>query len=356
MHKNSPLIAACLFQLAPGEDGAIQLFPAGVFDAPRGSLKGQGPWRIDAQSAAAVIRLAAARKNPILIDYEHQSLRTAENGKPVIAAGWIKPDSLEWRDDGLYALAPEWTAAASGHIAANEMKYLSPVFRYAKDGTVLELISIALTNEPAIDGMKEVLLAAATIHFDPSNPTREKPMPKELLALLGLSDDADEAAVLAACTALKQTADQTAALAQQVAALKSAAPDTSKYVPVEVVTELQQSLAALSQKIETSEIDKLIEANLAKLPTPGLQKWAKSQSVAALTAYLETAPEIAALTGTQTGGRAPVADEHGGDPVAACKAQWDSTPSIRGEFATLEDYTAYKKAESEGKVKIHGAK
>lgn len=309
MPKNTHLIAACLFRLHPGEDGAIQLFPAGVFDAPRGSLKGQGPWRIDAQTAAAVIRLAAARKNKILIDYEHQSLRTAENGKPVIAAGWLRPDSLEWRSGGehpgLYARDPEWTAAATGHIDGNEIKYLSPVFRYAKDGTVLELISIALTNEPAIDGMKELLLAAATFFYPISNPTRERPMNKELLALFGLPEDADEAAVLAACTALKQTADQTAALTEQVAALKTAAPDASKYVPVEVVTELQQSLAALSQKIETSEIDKLIEANLAKLPTPGLQKWAKSQSVAALTAYLETAPEIAALTGTQTGGKEP---------------------------------------------------
>src|SRR5690606_29567309 len=119
-----------------------------------------------------------------------------------------------------------------------------------------------------------------------------------------------------------------------------------KFVPVSAVTELQTQLAALTAKQENSELDRLIEKNIAKLPTPGLQDWARQQSVAALSAYLENAPEVAALTGTQTGGKAPDAPQTGEALVAACKAQWESTPSIRAEFVTLDDYTAYKKAEA----------
>ena len=37
-----------------------------------------------------------------------------------------------------------------------------------------------------------------------------------------------------------------------------------------------------------------------------------------------------------------------------CKANWDKNPAIRGEFGTLESYTAYEKAVAAGRVKILG--
>jgi hypothetical protein len=39
-----------------------------------------------------------------------------------------------------------------------------------------------------------------------------------------------------------------------------------------------------------------------------------------------------------------------------CKAMWDKSPAIRGEFATLESYTAYEKAVAAGRVKVLGSK
>jgi phage I-like protein len=42
-------------------------------------------------------------------------------------------------------------------------RFISPVFSYDKTGQVLELLNAALTNTPAVDGMEEVLLAAASL-------------------------------------------------------------------------------------------------------------------------------------------------------------------------------------------------
>lgn len=61
---SSAAIAACALQVR--SDARLQrLFPAGVFDAPRGALAGNGPWRIDAQIAQKVIARAATRSTRI---------------------------------------------------------------------------------------------------------------------------------------------------------------------------------------------------------------------------------------------------------------------------------------------------
>ncbi|MBJ5275993.1 hypothetical protein JGG07_24830, partial [Salmonella enterica subsp. enterica serovar London] len=105
---------------------------------------------------------ADARATPYVLDYEHQTLRAAKNGLPAPAAAFFK--KLEWRDgEGLFAIDVEWTAAAAAMVEAKEYRFISPVFSYDKTGQVLELLNAALTNTPAVDGMEEVLLAAASL-------------------------------------------------------------------------------------------------------------------------------------------------------------------------------------------------
>jgi phage I-like protein len=358
--KTAPHIAALSLALS-SDGGALQLLPAGQFDAPRGALAGQGPWKLTAEAAARVIAKAAQRVNDMLIDYEHQSLMTSQNGKPVPAAGWIKPNSLHFDPaKGLLAAAVKWTDAAKASIAADEYRYISPVFSYDKTtGEVLDLINVALTNSPAIDGMDAVTLAAASLFYQPDEEHNVAATTTSLIQILGLAASAASEEVIQAVAALKAKADASDSKDTEIAALKAQTIDPSKFVPVAVVTELQTQLAALSVKQETNEKEQLIQANLTKLPTPGLQDWARTQSVAALTTYLANAPEVAALTGMQTGGKDPsggTVPQTGEALVAACKTQWDSTPSIRSEFATLEDFTAYKKAEAAGQIRIHGAK
>jgi phage I-like protein len=74
----------------------IQLLPAGKFRATDGRPKDVEAWFIDAEAAAIIIKEIEGRDNRLVIDYEHQTLRTVENGQPAPAAGWFK--KLEWRE------------------------------------------------------------------------------------------------------------------------------------------------------------------------------------------------------------------------------------------------------------------
>lgn len=318
----------------------MRIFPAGRFDAPRGSMSGQGPWFIDAHLAAQVIARVASRSTDIPIDYEHQILLAETNGQPAPAAGWIDRNSLVWREGGeepgLYG-AVRWTARAAEQIGADEYRYLSPVFPYAREsGAVLDLLHVALTNTPAID---TDLMAAAAARFAQSSnasggasasaqPRTEDPQVNELLkklaAALGLPENTAEADALAGVAALKAKAD---AAQEQVAALKAAAPDPAKYVPVETMNALHAEVAALTARITSGEVAQLVEAALADgRLLPAQKEWAEGlgkKDLAALRLYLETATPIAALKGMQSGDAAAARKDENGltdAELAVCSA------------------------------------
>lgn len=312
-------IGACSFEIRLDDD-AIQIFPAGRFDAPRGAMAGSGPWQINGVIAARLIAQLSARKNAIAIDYEHQTLKSAENGQPAPAAGWLSPAAFEWREgQGLYAVSPEWTAAASRYIEQHEYRYLSPVFAYdRKTGEVLDLLHVALTNTPAIDGMDELTLQAAA-KFALSTTQPQEPVMEQLLTLFGLKPDATEAEAVAALTQLQtQVTDlktQLATAQQAVAAAKAETPDTA----LAAMKGMQSELAALRAQVETREIDELVTAALSagKL-VPAQEEWARNlgkTNLAALKGYIDTAQPIAALKGLQTDGKR--FDEPGGSALTA---------------------------------------
>jgi len=294
----------------------VQLFPVGEF-AARDGRPGPGKvWRMTERAARSVMDLAARRKNDFLIDYEHQTLSAKENGREAPAAGWFS--KLEWRPDkGLYAADVIWTAAAQARIDAGEYRYISPVFSYGADGTVLELLMAGLTNNPAIDGMDAV--AAAT--FSIAREGEEEQM-EALLKLLGLPEDADIDAVTEAVTALKEAL---AAAEAKTAAAKMEVPDPAKYAPVAALTGLRDEVAALRSQIQATEVGGIVAAALSDgRLLPAMEGWARdlgAKDIASLKAYIDKAQPIAALTGTQTGGKAPA----GGDgalsdeALAVCK-------------------------------------
>ncbi|HEY8035218.1 MAG TPA: phage protease [Methylobacter sp.] len=354
-------IAVCSFELSGSGDAAMQLFPAGTFDAPRGALRGKGPWRLDAAAAQRLIATVARRSNDIVIDYEHQSLLTAQNGKPVVAAGWIGPQTLEWREPpaahpGLFALNPKFTAAASGHIAADEIRYVSPVFSYdAKTGEVLDIINVALTNNPAIDGMQAVTVAAANLLAANTllNPTESIMDIEELLEQLRwmfnlptlatldeikaeldkakalLSSNAADAAATSLIDHLTAKNAEIAALTTQVSTATahiSLTPDPAKYVPIEVVNELNGKLAALSGDTVDMQIEKLIEDGVktGRIIGAASKQWLTDmgkKDIAALQGYLDVAQPIAALSGMQTTGKKPPAadDQLSDEELAVCR-------------------------------------
>lgn len=351
--------AALSFALAPAAGGEIQLTPAGVFRARDGRPAGIDGWRVDAAIAARVIERAAARKTPLVIDYEHQTLAAEHNGQPAPAAGWFK--DLEWREGaGLYATGVEWTAKAKAMIEAGEYKFISPVFGFDRaTGEVLQLQMAALTNTPALDGMDAVAALAQQFYSRAQAPTHEKDHEMKAIALLlGLAEDASEAEVSAAVTALKaKVADNETALA----ALKTQTPDPAKYVPVETVTALQGEVAALTTRLNDSELDEVIQAALSEGKLlPAMEGWARDlgkKDLAALKAYVEKNPAIAALKGgNQTGGKGPGDVDPTLPAEERCKTEWAASAALRAEFSSLESYVAYTKATEAGLAKVHTTK
>jgi len=146
-------MAACSFALTAGSE--IQLLPAGEFHSVDGRPKDAPCWLMTADIAARLIADITALANPLVVDYEHQTLLAADNGQPAPAAGWFK--SLRWEEGvGLFARV-EWTERATAHIEAGEYRFISPVITYDKaTGAIKKLINAALTNNPAIDGMESV--------------------------------------------------------------------------------------------------------------------------------------------------------------------------------------------------------
>lgn len=154
-HAHHSLIglAACAITVTASNE--IQLLPAGPFRATDGRPHDVAHWVIDAALSAEIIAEFAARANRTVVDYEHQTLLTAQNGQPAPAAGWF--GKLEWRESGLYAIDVEWTERATQMIDGGEYRYISPVFTYnKKTGQVTRLLHAALTNNPALDGMDAV--------------------------------------------------------------------------------------------------------------------------------------------------------------------------------------------------------
>lgn len=324
-------IAVCAF-LVQADSNVIQLFPAGEFNAPRGSMRGSGIWKLNALIAAALIARVAQRKNPIPIDYEHQILSADQNGHPAPAAGWIDPQSLEWREgDGLYA-AVKWTDRAKEFIKADEYRYISPVFPYSKStGAVLDLLHASLVNVPAIDGMDSVSALAAA-KFGLNQTHNEEPQMDELLKLFGLKSDASEVDVVAACkTMIQKNTDLQTDLTkkdEEIAAAKTSSPDPAKFAPVAVITELKAEVAALKSSNAVREIEDLVVPAIAdgRIRGEANEKWARDlgkTDIAALKTFIDNAQPEAALKGNQTKGKKPAGlDAEGNltdEAIAVCK-------------------------------------
>lgn len=348
-HTSNATIAACTFEiLSAGK--AIQLFPAGAFDA-RDGRPFEVPsrqWVIDAQIAARLIARVSARSTDVVMDYEHQTLNSAENGQPAPAAAWFKGVTLEWREgEGLFSTLVDWTDKAAAMVAAKEYRYLSPVFSYDPvTGEVLDLYHVGLTNFPALDGMAP-LLALAAARFDlarPAAPATEENnrVNKEaLIALLGLASDATDEDIQTALTGLKADAGKTAELTEALAAAKSNKPDPAQFVPIAMFEGLKGDVAALKASQLGGDVDVLVSSGLADgRLLPVQEDWARelgNANLAALKGYLDKTPAIAALKGQQTREIKIVpatTEELGVEALAVCKAMGVSPADY---LATLKE-------------------
>lgn len=116
---------------------------------------------------------------------------------------------------------------------------------------------------------------------------------------------------------------------QRIAALSANQVDPARFVAVETMRALQDQVAALTAQQQGREVDGLVTAALSDgRLLPAQESWARDlgkSNLAALQGYLDTAPTIAALSGTQTQGNPPA-----GDPVDGLDADMQAICSMFG--------------------------
>lgn len=265
------------------------IFPDGAFRADDGrpaSITGGEvrDWQMNAAIAADLIGVFEANAKPILYDYEHNSLCGDSR-----AAGWI--DKLVYvPGQGVYAHV-EWTPKAAEDIAKKVYRYSSPYFYFdPKTGAVKQLISTALTNNPALGDLGAVGLKRTADFSTATAKEADMADEKQVAALTAERDGlkTDVAALTSECNGLKT---QVAALAAERDTLKAKAD----------AAEQEKADAALaSEKTKHAE---LLQAALTDgRLVPAQKAWAEKQPLAALTEYLEATNPLAFLK-KQTDGK-----------------------------------------------------
>ncbi|WP_306602505.1 phage protease [Azonexus sp.] len=287
MSQNNPLIgqiAALVIDLLAKQDYPegcnAHIFPDGKFRSddgrPARDTEGQvQDWRMDAEIAADLIAALEQSGKPILYDYEHNSLFGDS-----VAAGWITK-LVYVAGRGLFAHV-EWVDDAAEAIAKKKYRYSSPCFYYDASGRVTELISVALTNNPALGDLGAVALVrraalsalpvgALAQHFltaagrIPGNPAGDPEMTPEQIAALtserdtlktslaSLTAERDKANADLAALRKKVDDDKAAAEAKEKADLLAAATsgDKPKMTPAQAEAVKEMPLAALKNLIGT---------------------------------------------------------------------------------------------------------
>lgn len=287
------LILACANELTDNTPKAIQLLPYGHITTKKGDFI------VDETSENEIMQNFTARKNDVVVDYEHQTL------KDVVApaAGWIK--KLENRGkEGIWGEV-EWTGKAKDFIANKEYKYLSPVIFVNKDDKKVQLLhSAALTNDPAIDGMVPIANKLQIDLGDDENMDAE--LLKKMAAACGLSEDATPEQILQACSDMKKSCQSN----QDVSANKDILnllelPEDAKsedvkgkiiqlknpsgYVSIKEFNKLQEKIASK----ETDEV--VLKAIEDGKITPAQKEWAKAyalKDIEGFTNFVKNAPQV----------------------------------------------------------------
>lgn len=200
-------------------------------------------------SATEVIAASFAAPGRIHIDLEHSSL-PGRKGGDTRAYGYVT--AMEERDDGIWGEI-DWTAAGAELMKDRAYWGVSPVLAHDKAGNIKRIVSVALTNGPALrqltalntdteNGMdflklvaemlgqppeasQEDVMAALKKKLDGGSAEEQVAMTAltQAGAALGLTGDVKPAKIVSEIEALKAwsgSADETvAALTEQVAAL-----------------------------------------------------------------------------------------------------------------------------------------
>ena len=322
---NTGQAVASAVEIALGGSGEASKAPTQILLVPAGEVRarphdGRAPWVN--RDAGAVVEATRALKAPIAIDYEHQSQRSARNGKPAPAAGWINRTFVR---DGAVWGEVEWTEKARAHIEAREYRFISPVFRHTPDTReVTRIEGAALVNDPALY-MSAIAAAghgADDNTHDTGDDDKEDPMTggkttleQALASALGLKADAGEEAIVKAVTAaakgstalgpiakalgLDETAEVgaiEAAAAEKTASAGANTPDPKDWVPRPEFDRVAKRLDAVeTARAEEAAQTAVDAACAAGKVAPAQGDWALAyarKDPDGFAAYVEAAPAI----------------------------------------------------------------
>lgn len=181
--------------LAFDDKGWSKILPFGDFpDHP------QGGHSLTPDIGAQMLRNFVASGRPLLIDHDHSSIRTDENGHYLNteAIGWAP--TIEARADGLYAKSPDWVGSWTDKIASRAYLFFSPAYDLdAKDrsgnriGAVLD--SMGVTNRPWFEYEIDPIPNSKTTEESEMFTKEELPA---LRAKYGLPETATDAEIKAA--------------------------------------------------------------------------------------------------------------------------------------------------------------
>ncbi len=218
------------FNSSGGAAEWIMVLPAGA-GGTIATVDTRGPFRVaDFKKLASESLHAAGGRIPI--DENHATDLAAPNGAPSPARGWAT--EFEVRSDGIYARV-EWSATGAQLMGERAYRYISPALSCDRQNNVLRILRASLTNTPNLRGM-------AALH---STETDNMDLLAKLRTMLGLADDADEAAVIAKLESwMKDTKTATASALAPIAKAAGLKDDADSSTILNDVTALASAKPA----------------------------------------------------------------------------------------------------------------
>ena len=317
------------------------IFPAGRIDAR------DGRWWINDRPDLVIAEFEHDGM-PLPIDYDHATELAPIFGQPAPAAGWV--NALEERNGELWAKV-EWTERAAEMIVGGEYRFVSPVFLFDDDNRILSLVSVALTNQPAIrqSALAHKQRAAANHASQTQEPIMKDAARKALCTSLDLADQASDEAIQTAVNALKGDRDKALASART--------PDVKQFVPRadhdQVVKERDDALKDLAARDAKAVEDIVDRAIAAKKVPPSSRGYhiAACQKEGGVEAFQELVGELPDHPVTQPSGLdgkdPPKGDDTPIDPVALASAATDyqTAMAAKGTTVAYADAVAHAKKE-----------
>ncbi|SDY55301.1 phage protease [Citreimonas salinaria] len=185
MSRSATLIALSAITQPDPQPGVapewLRLFPKGK----QAAADGRGPWFYE--NATALTEASFAAPGRIHVDVDHGTMPGAKGGD-TRAYGYI--GEMEEREDGLWGRV-EWTAAGQALMEDRAYWGVSPVFLNAKDGRITRIVSVAITNRPALRQ-----LTALTFTDEGEDGMDFRAMVAEMVGLTADASDEDIAAAL----------------------------------------------------------------------------------------------------------------------------------------------------------------